>query len=63
MARNVIEKNARNEIARLIEMMKVHESQQTASIIATIAIIIGSKLKNEVTREIRHVGLPSLSLQ
>ena len=53
LARNVIEKNTRNEIARLIEMMKVHESQQTASIIATIAVIIGSKLKNEVSKEIR----------
>ena len=54
LARNVVEKNARNEIANLIKMMKAHESQQTAPIIATIAIIIGSKLKNKVTREIRQ---------
>ena len=53
LARNVIEKNTRNEIVRLIEMMKVHENQQTASIIATIAIIIGSKLKHEVSKVIR----------
>ena len=29
-------------------MMKSHESQQTAPIIATIAMIIGSKLKNHI---------------
>ena len=34
-------------------MMKSHESQQTAPIITTIAMIIGSKLKYEVTKEIR----------
>ena len=43
LARDVVEKNARNEIVKLIEMMKSHESQQTAPIIATIAMIIGSK--------------------
>ena len=53
LARDVVENNARNEITKLIEMMKSHESQQTAPIIATIAMIIGSKLKNEVTKEIR----------
>ena len=54
MAWDVVENNARNEIVKLIEMMKTHESQQTAPIIATIAMIIGSKLKNEVTKEIRE---------
>ena len=33
-------------------MMKVHESQQSAAIISTIAILVGSKLKNEVKKEI-----------
>ena len=54
MARDVVENNARNEIVKLIEMMKTHESQQTAPIIATIAMLIGSKLKNEVTKEVRE---------
>ena len=45
LARDVVENNARNEIIKLIEMMKSHESQQTAPIIATIAMIVGSKLK------------------
>ena len=54
LARDVVENTARNDIIKLIEMMKSHESQQTAPIIATIAMIIGSKLKNEVTKEIRR---------
>lgn len=53
LARDVVENNARDNIVKLIEMMKSHESQQTAPIIATIAMLIGSKLKDEVTREIR----------
>ena len=46
MARDAVENNARHNIVKLIEMMKIHESQQTAPIIATIAMLIGSKLKN-----------------
>ena len=36
-----------------MEMMKVHENQQTAPIVATIALLIGNKLRNEVSKEIR----------
>ena len=47
-ARNVIEKGDTSNIGELAKMMQVHESQQSASIIATIAILVGSKL-NEMS--------------
>ena len=53
IARNVIEDNARQEIDTLITMMRAHESQQSAPIVSTIAILVGNKLKTEVTKEIR----------
>ena len=34
-------------------MMQVHESQQSAAIIATIAILVGSKLNNNVNIDYR----------
>ena len=34
-------------------MMKVHESQQSAAIVSTIAMLVGSKLRNEGKKEIR----------
>ena len=54
IARNAIEDNDRQDMDMLIEMMKVHESQQSAPIVATIAILLGSKLKNEVEKEVRE---------
>ena len=54
MARDAFENNNRHDIDKLLEMMKIHESQQTAPIVATIAMLLGSKLKNEVTKEIRE---------
>ena len=35
-------------------MMRVHESQQSAAVVSTIAVIVGSTLKNEVSKEIRE---------
>ena len=40
MAWNAIENNDRHDIDILVEMMKIHESQQTAPIIATIAMLL-----------------------
>ena len=54
IARNAIEDNARQDMDRLIEMMRAHESQQSAPIVATIAILVGDKLKNEVKKEVRE---------
>ena len=54
IARNAIEDNDRQDMDMLIELMKVHESQQSAPIVATIAILVVSKLKNEVEKEVRE---------
>ena len=54
IARNVIEDNARQDMDTLIDMMRVHESQQSAAVVSTIDILVGSKLKNEVEIEIRE---------
>ena len=48
IARKVIEEGDMSEIGKLAEMMQVHESQQSASIIATIATLVGSKLHDDV---------------
>ena len=54
IARNIIENNDKEDINDLVDMMKVHESQQSATIVSTIAILVGSKLKSEVKKEIRE---------
>ena len=48
MARKVIEEGDTSNIGKLAEMMQVHESQQSASVIATIAILVGSKLNDDI---------------
>ena len=48
-ARKVVEEGDMSRIGKLAEMMQVHESQQSASVIATIAIIVGSKLTMMLT--------------
>ena len=54
IARNVIEDNDRQDMNTLIDMMRVHESQQSAPVISTIAILVGNKLKTEVEKEVRE---------
>ena len=54
IARNIIENDDKEDINVLVDMMKVHESQQSAAIVSTIAILVGSKLRNEVKKEIRE---------
>ena len=54
IARNIIENDDKKDIDVLVNMMKVHESQQSAAIVSTIAILVGSKLRNEVKKEIRE---------
>ena len=54
IARNIIENDDKKDIGVLVNMMKVHESQQSASIVSIIAILVGSKLRNEVKKEIRE---------
>ena len=54
IARNIIENDDKEDIDILVDMMKVHESQQSAAVVSTIAILVGSKLRNEVKKEIRE---------
>ena len=44
VARNVVENNNTTDIAELARMMQCHESQQSATVISTIAILVGNKL-------------------
>ena len=53
MSRNIVEKNEKSRIMELIKIMKVHESQQTAPIIATIALLVGNRLRDNISKEIR----------
>ena len=47
MAREMITTGDMKNIDKLATMMQCHESQQSASIIATIAIIIGNKMNSK----------------
>ena len=53
LSRNIVEKNETSRIMELIKIMKVHESQQTAPIIATIALLVGNRLRDNISKEIR----------
>ena len=47
MARDMVENGKKDNIDKLATMMQCHESQQSAAVIATIAIIIGNKINTE----------------
>ena len=47
MARDMIENGNKTQIDKLATMMQCYESQQSAAVIATIAIIIGNKINTE----------------
>ena len=47
MARDMVINGNKENIDKLATMMQCHESQQSATIIATIAIIIGNKMNSE----------------
>merc|ERR1711872_262181 len=51
LSRNIIEKNEKSRIMELIKIMKVHESQQTAPIIATIDLLVGNRLRENISKE------------
>ena len=51
IARDVVERDNTADIAELARMMQCHESQQSASVIATIAILVGNKIGNNVDVE------------
>ena len=47
MAREIIETGEKRQIEKLVKLMQGHESQQSATIIATIAILIGEKMETK----------------
>ena len=51
IARNIVEKNDTTNIGELARMMQTHESQQSATIVSTIAILVGNKLDINVDVE------------
>merc|ERR1711893_71503 len=52
ISRDIIEKNGMEKLMELIRIMRVHESQQSAPIVATIALLVGNTIKNIVSKEV-----------
>ena len=48
----MVENGNIDNIDKLATMMQCHESQQSAAVIATIAIIIGNKINTEAMKNI-----------
>ena len=47
MAREVVETGEKKQIEKLVKLMQVHESQQSATIVITVAILVGEKMDLE----------------
>ena len=47
MAREIVETGKKEQIEKLAELMQGHESQQSATIVTTIAILVGNKMDTE----------------
>ena len=54
VSRDIIEKNDTSNIRELARMMQVHENQQSATVVSTIAILVGNKLSNDIDAEYRE---------
>merc|ERR1711989_44610 len=52
ISRDIIEKNKMENLMELIKIMKIHESQQSAPIVATIALLVGNTVRNIVSKEV-----------
>merc|ERR1711873_34459 len=52
LSRNIVENNDTRRLMELIKIMRVHESQQTAPIVATIALLVGNTVKDIVSKEV-----------
>merc|ERR1712240_759402 len=51
LSRNIVENNDVKRLMELIKIMRVHESQQTAPIVATIALLVGKTVKDIVSKD------------
>ena len=47
MAREIRENGKKDQLEKLSKLMQCHESQQSATIVATIAILIGNKIDTD----------------
>ena len=54
ISRNIIENSDAKDIGELARMMQVHESQQSATVVSTIAILVGSKLNDSIDAKFRE---------
>merc|ERR1711873_90820 len=52
LSRNIVENNDTRKLMELINIMRVHENQQTAPIIATIALLVGNKVRDNVSKDV-----------
>ena len=54
IARQITEKGDTSSIGNFAEMMQVHESQQSATVVATIAVLVGSRLEDSTDKVFRE---------
>ena len=54
ISRDIIERNDTSNIRELARMMQAHENQQSATVVSTIAILVGNKLDNNIDAEYRE---------
>ena len=54
ISRDIIERNDISNIRELARMMQAHENQQSATVVSTIAILVGNKLSNNIDAEYRE---------
>merc|ERR1711893_386164 len=52
ISRDIIKNNEVEKLMELIKIMRVHESQQTAPIVATIALLVGNTVKDIVSKDV-----------
>ena len=54
MARKITEKGDTSNVEELAGMLQVHESQQSATVIATIAVLVGNSLDDNTNKSSRE---------
>ena len=51
IARDIVENDNKRDVDILANMMKAHECHQSAAVVATIALIVGSRIETEVAEK------------
>ena len=54
MARNIIDKGDISNVEELAGLLQIHESQQSATIVATIAVLVGNRLDDTTEKSSRE---------